>query len=117
MEQENIPTAMPVSAQPQPAAQPASSRATTVLILGILSLVCAGIFTGIPAIILGSMEQKAIKAGLSPKSGEGITKVGYILGIVSTVFSCLIFILIAIAIMLPAFIGSFGALKQAAPTM
>lgn len=90
MEQENIPVAKPAEpAPPQEPTQTASTRATAALILGILSLICMGFLAGIPAIILGSMELKAIKAGLAPAAGEGMAKVGYILGIVGTILTCL----------------------------
>jgi Domain of unknown function (DUF4190) len=109
MENEQIPVAKPVAVeqpvvptpnQGQPAsagqaANTSSPKAITALILGILSVLCMGFVTGIPAIIIGSMELKEIKAGKSPASGENITKIGYILGIVGTVLSCLAMLAIA----------------------
>ena len=103
MDNEQIPMAKPV-AEEQPATltpnqnQPAAPgqgantsgpKAITALILGILSVLCMGFMAGIPAIIIGQMELKDIKAGKSPASGENIAKIGYILGIVGTVLSCL----------------------------
>ena len=90
MEQENIPVAKPVEpTPPQEPTQAASTRATAALVLGILSIICMGFLAGIPAIILGSMELRAIKAGQAPAAGEGLAKVGYVLGIVGTVLTCL----------------------------
>lgn len=87
---DNIPTAKPVEPQVvTPTAPAASARATTALVLGILSIVCAGFLAGIPAIIIGRMELRDIKSGSAPKSGEGIAKVGFILGIIGTAISCL----------------------------
>jgi hypothetical protein len=90
MEQENIPVAKPAEPAEAPApTQNASTRAVAALILGILSILCMGFLAGIPAIILGSMELRAIKEGLAPAAGEGLAKVGYILGIVGTILACL----------------------------
>jgi len=60
-----------------------SSKATWALVLGILSIVCCGIFAGIPAIILG---QQVMKEG-GPNAGKG--KAGFILGIISIGLSVL----------------------------
>ncbi len=86
-----IPVAQPVAPSPQPAgtAQNASTRATLALVLGVLSILCLGFFTGIPAFIIGSMELKDIRAGRAPAAGEGLAKVGYVLGIVGSILSCL----------------------------
>ncbi len=97
----NIPTESPADAKPQPAA-PAptpeapmapppgpAGKAIAALILGILSLICCGFFTGIPAIIIGKQEMNAIKEGLSKKEGFTLAQVGFILGIVGTALSCL----------------------------
>ena len=70
----------------------ASSKAITTLVLGILSLVCCGLFTGIPAIIIGRGELNAIRNGQSPAAGESIAKIGYILGIVGAALTCLAFL-------------------------
>ena len=70
MNQENIPVAEPVAQEPRPSAQGPSGRAIATLILGILSLICMGFVAGVPAIILGSMEMRAIKAGQAPAAGE-----------------------------------------------
>ncbi len=88
-DQQPIPIATPVQPMPPPqqASQTGSTRALATLILGVLSLICGGFMTGIPAIILGHMELKAIKLGTAPKEGEGLAKVGYILGIVGTVLT------------------------------
>jgi hypothetical protein len=72
-----------------PPPQGSSTQATTALVLGILSLVCCGIL-GPFAWYLGSQELKAIAAGSSPAAGEGLAKIGMILGILGTVYLCLI---------------------------
>lgn len=69
---------------PEGRAQAASTSAIVALVLGILSAMCLGPFAGIPAIAIGHHELKLIRAGLSPKSGEGFAKAGLIIGIVTT---------------------------------
>jgi hypothetical protein len=63
--------------------------AIAALITGILSLVCCGFFTGIPAIIIGRQEMRAIKERRSNPEGYTLAQVGFILGIVGTVLTCL----------------------------
>lgn len=67
----------------------ASAKAITALILGVLSLICCGFFTGIPAIFVGKSEMNAIKEGRSAAAGESVAKIGYILGIIGTALTCL----------------------------
>ncbi len=113
MSTEQIPTAEPVVTQTPPVqTQAASGQAVAALILGILSILCMGIFTGIPAIVLGSIELKAIKAGKAPQSGEGMAKVGYILGIIGTVFTCLAALAAVAIAILGVSLGTSEALKN-----
>ncbi|MFH1873567.1 MAG: hypothetical protein ABH859_00055 [Pseudomonadota bacterium] len=72
----------------------ASGRAVATLVLGILSISCLGIFSAIPATILGLQELKAIQAGQAPKEGDIITKIGLVLGI--TVIALTVMILLAL---------------------
>jgi hypothetical protein len=65
-----------------PSQQP--HRATVVLVLGILSLiVCAPL--GIAAWIMGGNDLSAMRSGRMDPSGESLTAVGRILGIIGTV--------------------------------
>ena len=98
--------------QKTPPPPAAGGRAIATLILGILSLVCMGFMTGIPAIILGSMELKAIKAGISPKSGEGVAKVGYVLGIIGTVLTCVTALIFVVLMALGISLGTFSAIQN-----
>jgi hypothetical protein len=59
------------------------------LILGILSLLCCGFFSGIPAIFVGHSAIKDIDKGRSAESNRTLAKLGFILGIVGTVLSIL----------------------------
>lgn len=67
----------------------ASGKAIAALILGILSLICCGFCTGIPAIVIARGEMRAIQEGRSSIAGESVAKIGYILGIIGTVLTCL----------------------------
>ena len=62
-------------------------RATLIHVLGILSIPCCGLFTGIPAIILGNTAQKEIAASGGTIGGSGAVNAGYICGIIGTVLS------------------------------
>ena len=57
------------------------------LVLGILSIVCCGFFTGIPAIILGLNSKKAQAQGLATNGTLG--QVGFITGIIGTALGVL----------------------------
>jgi len=65
------------------------------MILGILGLVCCGLFAGVPALILGNMAQKEITSSGGTQTGEGMAKAGVILGIIAVALSVLGFILLA----------------------
>jgi len=119
MENQPIPEARPIEtppAQPNPQApgQGASGRAIAALILGILSLICMGFLSGIPAIILGQMEMRAIKAGTSPVAGESAAKVGFVLGIVGTALTCLTLMGILFMVILGISVGGMEAAKTVA---
>ena len=75
---------------PSPPPQPASARATTAMVLAIVSyLLCLGFLTGIPAAILGRLELTAIDEGRSPESGRTRATIGMVGGLISTVGTCL----------------------------
>lgn len=77
---------------PQPpygAPVPNHPRATLTLVLGIVSILCCGLFTGIPAIILGRSAMTEIDANPGRWQGRGTLKAGFICGIIGTVLSVL----------------------------
>lgn len=74
-----VPTASPY---------PEQSQATTILILGILSIVCCGLL-GIAAWIMGNNEIKAIDEGRRPPENRGTANAGRICGIIGVVLSAL----------------------------
>ncbi len=113
MQQNDIPVAKPVAKPPAaPSGTNASSRAVATLVLGILSITCTGLMTGIPAIILGTMELRAIKAGESPKEGESSAKIGLVLGIVGTLLTVLAILAFIAIIALGISFGASGAFNE-----
>jgi hypothetical protein len=64
--------------------QSASSQAITALVLSILGVTCCHILAPI-AWYLGRQEQKAIQEGRSPKAGEALAQIAFILGILGTI--------------------------------
>ncbi len=85
--------------QPLPQAQ-TDGKATTSMILGILSLLCFSILTGIPAIILGHMSRSNIRKSVGRLKGEGMALAGLILGYVSVALF-IPTVLITVAITIP----------------
>ena len=84
-------------------------RGTMILVFGILGLiVCFPL--GIVAWILGSGDLKKMRAGTMDSAGEQLTKVGMILGIITTILNCLGIILGIIMVGL----GIIGAAAGAA---
>lgn len=87
---------------PQPpyggAPAPNHPRATLILVLGIVSIVCCGLFTGIPAIIMGRSALAEIDANPTQYGGRSQVNAGYICGIIGTALSVL-GILINVAIL------------------
>ena len=67
---------------------PEQSQATTILVLGILSIVCCGLL-GIAAWVMGNNELKAIDEGRRPPDNRGTANAGRICGIVGVVLSAL----------------------------
>ena len=77
---------------------PEASQATTILVLGILSIVCCGLL-GIAAWIMGNNELQAIDEGRRPPENRGNANAGRICGIVGVALSAIgiIFGILAIA--------------------
>ena len=61
------------------------------LVLGILSILCCGIFTGVPAIILGIFGKRAAAEGRA--TNGSLANVGFILGIIGIALTVLGFVL------------------------
>ena len=74
-----------------PTAAPAASsgKATASLVCGILGIVLCGIFTAIPAVILGGQAIREIDASGGAISGRGQASAGRILGFISIALTVL----------------------------
>lgn len=68
----------------QAAAYPEKSQATTVLVLGIIGILCCGPL-GIVAWVMGQNEVNAIDAGRRDPAQRGTANAGRIIGIIATV--------------------------------
>lgn len=79
---------------------PKNSYAVWSLVLGILGLVSCGLFTGIPAIIVGNNAKKAAAAGEA--DNPGMATAGVVLGWIGTGWSSLVVVgyLIFVVVML-----------------
>jgi hypothetical protein len=67
-------------------------RAVLILVLGILSIPCCGLFTGIPAIFMGRRALGEIDGSGGTVGGRSLVLAGYICGIVGTALSVLFLI-------------------------
>lgn len=67
----------------------ASGLAWTALILAILSFCCCGLVAGVPAAIIGWIENKNINSGKSSEKGKWMAIVGIILGLWSILWTLL----------------------------
>ena len=81
-------------------------RGTLILVLGILGIVACG-FIGIPAWLMGKADLEKMRRGEMDREGEGLTKAGYILGIVAT-------ILIAVGLVAGCLAFAFGMMAAGA---
>ena len=81
---------MPGSPQPQypgTAGHLKPDRGTLILVLGILSFIACGIFTAIPAWIMGHNDLKEIDAGRMNPAGRSNTNAGRICGMIGTILT------------------------------
>ena len=82
-----------------PAAPPTSSKATTSLVLGIVSLIACGLLLGIPAMIVARQAKREIKESQGRIGGEGLATAGFVTGLIGTIWSvlALVFVIIVFA--------------------
>lgn len=67
-----------------------SARAITALALGLLSLIpCCMFFAGLPAVLIGQGELRAIADGAAPEAGQGLARTGFICGLIGSVLGLL----------------------------
>jgi hypothetical protein len=90
-----------------PSPYPEASQATTILVLGILSLVCCSPL-GIAALVMGNNELRAIDEGRRPPENRGTANAGRICGIIGLVLLGLGLVLLATGLVaIPFFSESF----------
>lgn len=77
------------------AAPKSNQKAVWALVLGILSVLCCSVVSGIPALVLGNMAKKEINQSGGAQTGAGMAKAGVILGIISIVLLILYLVLLA----------------------
>lgn len=70
------------------------NRAIAALVLGVLSMTCLGLFTGIPAIVLGAMSRKEIDRSQGALEGRGIAAGGIVTGLFGTGLSLIVLIML-----------------------
>lgn len=80
-------------------------RGSTILILGILSIVLLGPFTGIPAWVMGHKDLKKISNGLISYNAKSSTQIGMVLGIISSALTMLALIGVIMALSISIFLG------------
>jgi len=89
---------------PPPPASPRTSRAAVCsLVLGILSIPCFSVITGIPAIICGHVAHGKIKRSGGALTGAGMAIAGFITGYVSLLLAVFV-IPMMLAIAVPNFV-------------
>jgi hypothetical protein len=81
---------------------PNSSKATTSLILGIVSIVMCGLFLGIPAMILSRQAKREIRESQGRVGGEGLATAGFVTGLIGTIWSVVAAILFVLLIIFGA---------------
>jgi hypothetical protein len=64
-------------------------RGTTILVIGIISIVCCGIILGPIAWIMGAGDLKKIASGQISQDAKGLTQAGMICGIIGTIVGIL----------------------------
>lgn len=87
-----------------------NGKAVTSLVLGILSLVSCGPFTGIPAIILGTRARAEIRQAAGAEDGEGLATAGSITGWIGTILLGLAWLAL-LAIFVIALLGSSASAR------
>jgi len=83
-------------------------RGTLILVLGILSLVLCGFFTGIPAWIMGKGDLAKIKDGMMDPEGVGPTKAGMICGMICCILTLISIVIVGLVIALGVGLGAMS---------
>jgi competence protein ComGC len=102
-----------------PPVQPAPRTAPLAiwsLVLGILSLTCFALLSGIPAVICGHLARSRVKASNGALQGNGLALAGLITGYLGIAYSLLV-IPMLLAIAIPNFVKARGQAQKAACVM
>ena len=91
----------------QAAAYPENSQSTTILVLGILGLLCCGPL-GIVAWVMGNNEIQAIDAGRRDPNNRGTANAGRIIGMVAVGLWALWIVLALFGAFTIPFVGDFN---------
>jgi hypothetical protein len=62
------------------------------LVLGILSIPCCGVLTGVPAVIVGFIAKSKINSNPSEYGGAGLALGGIITGVLGTIIGIILLI-------------------------
>lgn len=101
------PMAPPGYGAAMPAGPQTAGKATTSLVLGIISLLFCGLLLGIPAIFVGISARKEIRASNGRLGGEGLALGGIITGVIGTLWS-----IVVIAIVIVGLVAGGSAVKN-----
>jgi hypothetical protein len=82
--------------------KPSTALAITSLVLGIFSVICFGLLTGLPAIITGHISKNRAAKDPTRFGGAGLALAGLILGYVS-ILTTVFLVAVLAGMMLPAF--------------
>jgi hypothetical protein len=88
-----------------PVPPPSSGKATTSLVLGIISIVMCGLFLGVPAMIVSRQAKREIAASQGRLGGQGLATAGFITGLIGTIWSVLGAILLVVLIAVGGAVG------------
>jgi hypothetical protein len=99
---------MTVPLPPVASPYPEASQATTILVLGILSLICCAP-VGIAAWIMGNNELKAIEEGRRPPENRGTANAGRICGMIGIALGVIGLIVLSTSLLTFPFLDGFGS--------
>lgn len=93
------------------AAYPEQSQATTILVLGILSLICTCFPLGIAAWVMGNRELAAIDSGLRNPENRGTANAGRIIGMIATILGIVVGVFIILALLFGLSVSTFDSFQ------
>jgi hypothetical protein len=89
-----------------PAVPPNVDGAVTSLVLGIISIVACGFLTGIPAMVIGRRAMRQVELSQGTYGGKGLAQAGFWTGLVGTVYTALILVVVLAAVAVGGFAAS-----------